>query len=476
MTDKLKLIDAEIMACRSKMGALVGGGGVVLRAGDEKKKLENIISDAQTYAIKIANERNVKVEWLNQISDEEKKKQFKYITDTPMFVDWCFKFDTKFLVKIQFNKIIIHNIDMKAPPDVLFIKFSTDMTYTKEFEEQFKIDAKDAKAQAPRINSIVFMRGGSVAILVILNCDDRKKYSILTLQPRVPVGTSLLEIPAGMLDGSSDFAGVAATELRQEAGIDIKQNELENLMNPGQFDDPTAAYPSPGGCDETMRFYLYEPIKIFSIQEINAMKGRMTGEFKEGEVIHLNVVTLEKLRENITDMKTTTALYLYDKYMKDLTENSKTVRNTRKRQQRLVNLAISMKNIETELQEIQERKNELISEEGRLNPKINQILQSYVSSILPNLIALMHNNGQVMLRTEMKSVVLDAVTTFTDDTAFDPKHEYEIDYVFGVICANLYNEFNAGSLSFKDLLKNNITAVANEKSQKSKQQFDIFAN
>ena len=52
------------------------------------------------------------------------------------------------------------------------------------------------------------MRGGSVGILVVLECDGTE-YTVLTRQARVPMGTANLpEIPAGMLDGSGNFKGV----------------------------------------------------------------------------------------------------------------------------------------------------------------------------------------------------------------------------------------------------------------------------
>ena len=60
------------------------------------------------------------------------------------------------------------------------------------------------------VPGIVFMRGGAVGILVILECEG-VEYTIVTYQARVPVGDhNLPEIPAGMLDGSGNFKGVAA--------------------------------------------------------------------------------------------------------------------------------------------------------------------------------------------------------------------------------------------------------------------------
>ena len=78
-----------------------------------------------------------------------------------------------------------------------------------------------ALLQVIDVPGIVFMRGGAVGVLVILHCEDRE-YTILTCQARVPVGDSNLpEIPAGMLDGSGNFKGVAAQELEEECELAI---------------------------------------------------------------------------------------------------------------------------------------------------------------------------------------------------------------------------------------------------------------
>ena len=472
MTDKLKLIDAEILACKSKMGALVGEGGVVLRAGP--KPLEKIIVDAEAYTIMIAGSKTVEVKWLNAISEDDKKKQFDYITAAPMFVDWCFNFDKEFLAKIEFQKIILHNIDMKAPPNVLFIKFSTDMKYNTGFVKQFREDARDEKIPAPFINSIVFMRGGSVAILVILNCENRQKYSILTLQPRVPVGKSILEIPAGMLDGSSDFAGVAATELRQEANIDIKQNELENLLNPIDFEDSIAAYPSPGGCDETMRFYLYEPTKLFSFKEISEMQGKMTGEFQEGEVIHLKIVTLEELRENIIDMKTMTALYLYDRFMAKLDKipDGHTKRNNEKRDKRLENLKLSMVTLEKEIQQIQKRKEKLGDEHNKLTSPYRRINDFMIgkSNLLISKIK-EKKAGGMMTPTEIL-ILIDSAARECGNSIEGVKRDQS--YIIGAMCAILVKVLNEKKPDYYLIAIKRITETAEDLNETSKQAFKEF--
>ncbi len=53
--------------------------------------------------------------------------------------------------------------------------------------------------------SYVFLRGGAVAILLIVN-----NKLLLVRQYRVPIQKYVLEAPAGMIDEDDDFVGVAA--------------------------------------------------------------------------------------------------------------------------------------------------------------------------------------------------------------------------------------------------------------------------
>jgi ADP-sugar diphosphatase len=104
----------------------------------------------------------------------------------------------------------------------------------------------------------VFLRGGSVAMLVILQEEEGgEEWVLLTVQPRVPAGGALefVELPAGMLDGDT-FSGAAAKEIKEECGIEIKADGLVDLTelafkplaeNAKGANLESAVYPSPGG-------------------------------------------------------------------------------------------------------------------------------------------------------------------------------------------------------------------------------------
>jgi len=131
-----------------------------------------------------------------------------------------------------------------------------------------------------------FIRGKSVAIFVLIN----NKFMVLTKQYRVPVGKFMLEIPAGMLDESGDFSGVAAKELEEEIGVKINQKDLVYM---------TSMYPSCGGSDEEIVIYFTN--LTLKDAEIEELRIKTFGEENSHEIITLQVLELNF--ENILETK-----------------------------------------------------------------------------------------------------------------------------------------------------------------------------
>jgi len=87
----------------------------------------------------------------------------------------------------------------------------------------------------------IFLRGPVVVMLVVLIPDDvqgisadavDKAYMVLTVQPRIATGTlSFIELPTGMIDGNSNFAGVAVKEIEEELIMVIIQTKLPCLTD-----------------------------------------------------------------------------------------------------------------------------------------------------------------------------------------------------------------------------------------------------
>lgn len=122
-----------------------------------------------------------------------------------------------------------------------------------------------------------------------------------------------------MLDDSGTFAGAAAKEIHEETGLSIPQSELVDMTSLAlqavhEPDDgetlQKAVYPSPGGSDEFVPFFLCQ--KRIPRTDIEGLQGRLSGLRREGEKITLKVVPLESLwKEGLRDGKTLAAWALY---------------------------------------------------------------------------------------------------------------------------------------------------------------------
>lgn len=180
-----------------------------------------------------------------------------------------------------------------------------------------------------KLPSAAFLRGPSVAMLVILVPDDvdtvpdssmSERYVVLTVQPRVPAGSlALVELPAGMVDGGT-FVGSAAKEIKEELGLEIKEGELvclSEMARPRSDDEdgreqlPLAMYPSPGGCDEHVTIFMHE--RKVPRAQLKEWTGKLTGLRDHGEKITLKLVPMKDLwREGSRDGKCLAALALWE--------------------------------------------------------------------------------------------------------------------------------------------------------------------
>lgn len=175
----------------------------------------------------------------------------------------------------------------------------------------------------------VFLRGPSVAMLVMLIPDDvpagaknemDERYVVLTVQPRIPAGSlEFVELPAGMVDEGGSFAGTAAQEIREELGLEIPESELRCLSDmvaesrgeEGGEGLPAAMYPSAGGCDEHIPIYMHE--RRVPRDTLKEWTGKLTGLRDDGERITLKLVKMKDLwREGRYDAKALAAVALWE--------------------------------------------------------------------------------------------------------------------------------------------------------------------
>ena len=202
--------------------------------------------------------------------------------------------------QLAVHAIEIQSIDFFGPRRVGFMKIKTHTTLTDGV----------ALHEKP-LPGICFLRGNAVSIFVALFCeDDGKVYSLLTDQPRVPLGmASVLELPAGMLDSDAhSVSGIAVQEMEEECGITVCDTDFVDLTELACQEAvalgnlPMAALsPSGGGCDEMLR-YLYLEKKV-TAAELEEMRGRLHGLREHGEYITLEVVPMEDVWKISGDSK-----------------------------------------------------------------------------------------------------------------------------------------------------------------------------
>ncbi|KAJ2723671.1 hypothetical protein GGI07_002466 [Coemansia sp. Benny D115] len=277
------------------------------------------------YGIATKSQAQIKVHCPNALAQLNQIKEF------PPFASWLSALDKQYIaqttstsndsssasVEIQIRQIHVQSVDYFSSGKIGFVKFATEA-----------IRLPEEKA----IPGIVFLRGGAVAILLVLqpqgsssqtllhSWEDGESMVVLTVQPRVAVPSfSMCELPAGMLDGSTGcFAGTAARELQEETGIVVEPHELVDLGASGS-EDHAGLYPSCGACDEFIRLFACE--KSMPVEQLEQIKGRLGGLREDGEFISLKLVPLKDVYAATKDMKAAAALYLWDRRIAEKKKN-----------------------------------------------------------------------------------------------------------------------------------------------------------
>lgn len=221
--------------------------------------------------------------------------------ESVVYTQWAQSVDGTF---DDIERVTVTAVDFRSKPsaaNVMFVRLAVNLK------------------GAPTIDYVVELRGGTVVMLVVLNCDGID-YTVLVQQPRLPTGRRFFrEIPAGMLDGGA-LKSKAMEEIREELGLAFTEDELigMNAFLPGDPDGLPGVYFSPGILDEWAQFYCAR--RVVDAEMLDALEGRATGNAEEGETIKLTIVPLRDLPYHVRDMKSFVALFLYENYVQPTLE------------------------------------------------------------------------------------------------------------------------------------------------------------
>ena len=227
-------------------------------------------------------------------------KSMTALQTAPKMINWVNKLNKE---EVQVKSITVTDIDWFAanptPEKLGFVKVS--------------VDAVDLRTNKKIVSNIAFIRGDSVAILIIVKVqqlgshddDEGTEYVLLCEQMRLPTGDRRKEICAGMVDANGNISSVVLKEVEEETGFKIK--------NTSELFPLGSIYPSQGGCDEEV--FLYAWTTTITEEEFVEKLSHIFGNEEEGEEIQLHFIQMSALRSTglnqIKDAKAEIAVRRY---------------------------------------------------------------------------------------------------------------------------------------------------------------------
>jgi len=191
---------------------------------------------------------------------------------------WIKRVNQQFVIK----KIVIESIDLFPGPRIGFIELTVDYLYLNHsYKERFVLSGK------------------AVSIVLLAKVPENGLiYTLLVEQPRLGVGKLVKEFPAGMVDDSEDYKGVALKELEEECGIVAEGDELVQI---GDF-----LYSDPSSVDDSSVFFIYK--RNMSLEELDGLNNRVKGDGYD-EQITTHVIPLTDVPNTSSDLVTISMAY-----------------------------------------------------------------------------------------------------------------------------------------------------------------------
>jgi ADP-sugar diphosphatase len=200
--------------------------------------------------------------------------------------------------RLEKNGMDVHRVDelysrRNGKGEVLFSLLYTDAT----------------TPEGNKIPPICFLKGEVVCVLVcFIDSVTKEKYLLLVRQRRICDGSLTYEHPAGMLDSERDAAEVAAREVWEETGIQVRKDQLIAL-----HEEPY--YPSTGTSDEAM--YLFYCELELTQEQIQSYHNQSQGLLSDHEYIETFVVPFAEGHRLITNINGILLDYMYLKSVGD---------------------------------------------------------------------------------------------------------------------------------------------------------------
>lgn len=212
--------------------------------------------------------------WKGKIEDIE------MVRTSLQYANWIKRMDQRFKIE----EIRVQAVDRRHNGGLLFAKL-----FVKAFDQEGR-----------QVPGAVLLRGDASAVLIVINCEG-EKYTVIVRQPRFAAGIyETKEIPAGMLDDSTDKLTTAIREVKEETGLEITK---ENVTDLGGF------FPTYGISDEII--FLFAAEIEMTKPELEALKGRICGCPDENEKIRVEIIPLKELSQVTDDPKSLMAYWRY---------------------------------------------------------------------------------------------------------------------------------------------------------------------
>lgn len=211
------------------------------------------------------------------------------ISQELLFTNWLDAFDPEWIIE----SLEVQSVDRVPSGRILFIKLKADIVHPS--------------GKLPGM--IVVIRDYAVSALTILTCGG-KKYALLVDQPRVPVGNTISESVAGLIDDRTSPESVILRELEEEAHAVTRLGLTSQDVIP-LLDKPF--YLSPGVLNEAIYPFLVE--KEVTQEILDTYHGLKRGLEEEYEHIVVRVVPFEDIIQHCHCATTLAMLHLYDRYL-----------------------------------------------------------------------------------------------------------------------------------------------------------------